>query len=163
MGSNMKLQIIALALVALALVGCPRETRALNAARKAVEVAAQTVDLVDAEVAALYRVEADAALEACETRTCYRDKLRRWDKTVVAVVAMKHSLLLVEHSLDTWEAGSPNGQNNLLGAAACFAQALVDLQSLLTELDVNAPALDHGLDYIDNLFGSGSFACTIGA
>jgi len=152
-----------LAACVIAASGCPRETRALNAARKAVEVAAMTVDLVDAEVATLYRTEADAALVACETRTCYRNKLRRWDKTVAAVVTMKHSLLIVENSLDTWEAGSPNGQNNLLGAAACFAQALAELQALLTELDVRAPALDHGLEYIDNLFGTGSFACTVGA
>ena len=89
--------------------------------------------------------------------------MRRWDKTVAAVVTMKHSLLTVENSLDAWEAGSPNGQNNLLGAAACFADALVNLHALLTELDVNAPSLTHGLDYIDNLFGASGLACPIGA
>lgn len=153
----------ALAVTVLVASGCPREKRALNAARKAVEVAAQTVDLVDAEVADLYGEASAAALGACETRACYDAALRRWDKTVLAVNSMHRSLLLIETSLDAWEAGSPNGHNNLLGAAACFADSLATLSLLLDELDVQAPALDHGLDYVDNLFGTTGFLCPVGA
>lgn len=148
----------ALSLVLLA--GCPKEKRALNAARKAVEIAAQTVDLVDSEVASLYAEAGTTALAACEDRTCYDSAMRRWDKTVRGVVAMKGSLLLVETSLDAWEAGSPNGRANLLSAAACFLEGLLQLQGLLDGLGVNAPALDHGLEYTEGLFGLNSVACT---
>ena len=158
----MKLRLLTLSLIALTLVGCPKEKRALNAARKAVEVAAQTVDLVDAEVADLYGEASATALRECESRMCYDAALFRWNKTILAVNSMHRSLLLIETSLDAWEAGSPNGHNNLLGAAACFADSLATLSLLLDELDVNAPALDHGLDYVDNLFGTSGFACPVG-
>lgn len=159
----MKLRITILALMALVLVGCPREKRALEASRKAVEVAAMTVDLVDQQVASLFLEASSAALEACETRTCYRDLMRKWDKAVIAVVGMKSSLHLVETSLDAWEAGSPIGQSSLLGAAACFLDSLSLLQDLLSDLDVSAPALNHGLDYVDALFGLSGTACPQGA
>lgn len=158
----MKYLLIILSLCALTLAGCPKERRALNGARKAVEVAAQTVDLIDAEVASLYADAATTALAACETRACYDSALRRWNKTVQAVNSMKFSLLSVENALDAWEAGSPNGHNNLLEAVACFAESLASLSALLTELDVHAPSLDRGLGYIDNLFGSGGLACAVG-
>ncbi len=144
------------------LVGCPREKRALNGARKAVEIAAQTVDLVDSEVAILYTEAAVDAIVDCVDSECYSSKMRRWDKTVLAVVTMKTSLLLVENTLDVWEAGSPNGRNSLLGAAACFIESMVKLQTLLAGLDVKAPALDSGLNYTDELFGTGGIVCPIG-
>jgi hypothetical protein len=158
---NGKLFLFAALAVAVLVSGCPKEKRALNGARKAVEIAAQTVDLVDAEVASLYTTASDHLFRYCETQVCYDSGMRRWNKTVVAVNSMKFSLLSVENSLDAWEAGSPNGQNNLLGAVACFAESLVNLSALLDELDVKASALDNGLDYINNLFGS-SLACTVG-
>lgn len=159
----MRAHLVILLACSMFLVGCPKEKRALNGARKAVEVAAQTVDLVDAEVAVLYTDASDTAIAECDTLACYDSEMRRWSKTVLAVSSMKTSLLLVENALDAWEVGSPNGHNNLLGAAACFAESLVQLHALLTDLDVKAPALDHGLDYIDNIFGSSGFACPIGA
>jgi hypothetical protein len=144
------------------LVGCPKEKRALNAARKAVEVAAQTVALVDTETANLYRDAANVCLEASSTSPEYVACMVKWDKMVLSVGAMKNSLLLVEHSLDAWEAGSPNGENNLLGAAGCFHESLLRLQAILRDLGVDAPHLDFGLTYISGLF-KGGLTCPIGA
>jgi hypothetical protein len=158
----MRLAILcSLALVLLA--GCPREKRALNAARKAVEVAAQTVALVDAEHAAMYLEASSAALELCPDRACYDAHMKRWNKTVLAVSSMKQSLLTVEVALDAWEAGSVNGALNLRGAAACFLETLVRLQDLLTDLGADAPSLNHGISYGSDLFGLGGTACPAGA
>lgn len=159
----MKKSLVLLLACATLLGGCPKEKRALDTARKAVEVAAQTVALVDSEVANLFAGASAEALAACETRACYDAKMRRWDKTVLAVVSMKNSLLLVENALDAWEAGSPNGHNNLLGAAACFTDSLLRLQALLADVGAETPALDQGLSFVDNLFGHGGFACPVGA
>jgi hypothetical protein len=154
--------LVTLLVCSLFLVGCPKEKRALNAARKAVEVAAQTVDLVDTETANLYRVAATECLEASSTQKEYSACMVKWDKMVPAVGAMKNSLLLVEHALDAWEAGSPNGENNLLGAAGCLHESLLRLQGILRELGVDAPHLDFGLTYIAGLF-KGGLTCPIGA
>lgn len=158
----MKLYLVLLLALSTLLVGCPKEKRALNAARKAVEAAAQTLDLVDAEQANLYTEAAADALAACETRACYDAAMRRWDKTVLAVNSAKLSLLMVENALDAWEAGSPNGYNSLAGAAACFVESLLDLQRLLRDLDAPTPVLDQGLGYLETLFASG-YACPVGA
>jgi len=158
----MRAAFLVLAACAVVLAGCPKEKRALNAARKAVEVAASTVDLVDAEVSTMYTAAATECLESSDDRPAYETCVRRWNKTVLAVVSMKNSLLLVENSLDAWEAGSPNGRNNLLSAVACFSESLLRLQDILSDLGANTPALDQGLDYVDNLFGHSGFACPIG-
>lgn len=157
----MRLALIVLLALSTLLAGCPREKRALNAARKAVEAAAQTVDLVDAEHASLYEAAAEACLEASSTRPEYDACIYKWDKTVLAVSSMKLSLLLVENALDTWEAGSPNGHNNLLSAAGCFTESLLRLQDLLRELDAPTPVLDRGLDYISDIF-KGGLVCSNG-
>lgn len=143
----------------LALSGCPKEKRALNAARKSVEVAAQTVRLVDKEVATLYAGAADSCLDASLTREIYDACIARWDKTVQGVASMKQSLLLVEVALDAWEAGSPNGRLDLRGAAACFLETLVRLQGLLDGLGANTPALNSGINYGTDLFGLDGVAC----
>jgi hypothetical protein len=144
------------------LVGCPKEKRALNYARKAVEASALTVDLVDSEVADLYAGAATEALAACDDRACYSAAMRKWDKTVLAVNSMKRSLLIVEGSLDAWEAGSPNGQNNLLNAAGCFLGSMVELHIMLNDLGAKAPALDQGLTFVNNIFGA-NLSCNVGA
>ena len=159
----MRLVLVALLALSVFMVGCPKERRALDVARKAVEATAQTVDLIDAEAAALYTAAAGEALAACDTRPCYASAMRKWNKTVLAVNSMKLSLLVVENALDAWAAGSPNGQNNLLGAAACFFDSMVDLHILLAELDAPAPVLEQGLDYVRNLFGTSGYACPVGA
>lgn len=145
--------LIACAALLVLATGCPKEKRALNASRKAVEVAAQTVDLVDSEFSSLYSGAAPLALEQCETRACYDDKMAKWNKGVLAVASMKQSLLAVEVALDAWEAGSPNGRADLGGAAACFLETLIRLQGLLTDLGVKSPGLDRGIGYGIDLFG----------
>ena len=147
----------------LILVGCPKEKRALDTARKAVEITAQTVDLIDSEVSMLYTEAALLVLSNCSESACYELQMRRWNKTVLAVASMRTSILFIETSLDAWEAGSPNGRNSLLGAAACFIESMFELQILLRGLDANAPALDQGLDYVGDLFGTGAVSCPIGA
>ena len=137
----MRFALVTLLACSMFLVGCPKEKRAINAARKAVEVAAQTVDTVDAEHAALYTDAAATCLASHETSTGYRACVSKWDKTVLAVNSMKLSLLMVENSLDAWEAGSPNGFNNLIGAAACFTDSLLNLQGLLREVGAATPYL----------------------
>ena len=130
----------ALSLVLLA--GCPKERRALDASRKAVELSAETLAVVDAEYGRVYAEKAAVALEQCETRGCYRDRMRGLDKGVRAVDTAKLSLLAIQSSLDAWEAGSPNGQTNFRRAAGCFLHTLVGLQHLLVELGVNMPNLE---------------------
>ena len=157
----MRLAILA-ALSLIVLSGCPREKRALEVSRKSVEVAAQSVALVDAEVASLYETAAAAALEECADRACYDAEVARWNKTVLAVGTMKRSLLTVEVALDAWEAGSPNGRLALRDAAACFLETLFRLQGLLSELDVRSPGLDQGIGYGVDLFGLDGVACPAG-
>lgn len=154
----MRFALICTLALSVLLVGCPKEKRAQNHARKAVEAAALTVDLVDAEVADLYQDAAASALVACDERPCYDAAMRRWDKTVLAVNSMKRSLLIVEGALDAWQSGSPNGQANLLGSAGCFLGTMVELHVLLVDLGARAPALEQGLSFVDNLFG-GNLAC----
>lgn len=151
----------ALALLVLA-AGCPKEKRALNIARKSVEISAQTVLLADLEVSFLYTDAAASALDNCTDRACYDGVMRRWDKTVVAVNSMKVSLLSLETALDAWEAGSPNGQDNLLGAAACFVKTMVNVQVLLAELGTDVPSINQGLATVSGLFGEGGIACPVG-
>lgn len=157
----MRLAVLA-AVALVALTGCPKEKRALSAARKSVEVAAQTVALIDREVADLYAPEAAQCLQAHETREGYQECMKRWDKTVLGVASMKQSLLLVEVALDAWEAGSPNGRDSLRDAAACFLESLVRLQTLLDDLGAETPALDSGIDYGRDLFGLHGVACPSG-
>lgn len=152
-----------LALCMLTLAGCPREKRALEASRRAVEVTAQLVAIVDTEVSTGYTAAANDALVDCSTSDCYRGKMAKWDKTVVAVTTMKSSLLLVETSLDAWEAGSPNGKRNLLDAAACFVDTLVHLQSLLADVGARTATLTHAVAYADALFGLDGSTCPAGA
>jgi hypothetical protein len=143
--------------------GCPKEKRALNGARKAVEVAAETVLTVDKAVAVLYSEASAEALAACETRECYDAQLYHWNKTVVAVAMMKLNLLVVEASLDAWEAGSPNGRDNLRDAAACFLESLVRLEASLNVVGADVPALNNGISLGRDLFGLGGVACPAGA
>lgn len=155
------LQISALALLVLA-AGCPKEKKALNIARKSVEIAAHTVLLVDLEVSLLYEDARTAALAECAERVCYADKMVRWDKTVLAVDSMKLSLLTLDTALDAWEAGSPNGRDNLLGAAACFVETMVNVQSLLAVLGTDVPIINQGLATVSGMFGSSGIACPTG-
>jgi hypothetical protein len=155
--------LIACAALLLLVAGCPKEKRALHAARKSVEVAAQTVALVDSEFSSLYAGSAPEALELCETRECYEERMAKWNRGVVAVASMKQSLLVVEVTLDAWEAGSPNGQLDLRGAAACFLETLIRLQVLLSDLGVNSPGLDRGIGYGLDLFGIEGTACPEGS
>jgi hypothetical protein len=157
----MRSSIILLLACSMLLMGCPKEKRALNVARKAVEASAMTVDLIDAEASDLYTEAAASALASCETRVCYDSSMRKWNKTVLAVSSMKRSLLIVEGSLDAWEAGSPNGQNNLLNAAGCFLGSMVELHLLLNDVGARAPALEQGLSFVYNLFGA-SLSCNVG-
>lgn len=155
--------LLALALVfSVLLVGCPKEKRALNYARKAVEASAMTVDLVDSEVADLYADAAADALAACDDRACYDAALRKWNKTVLAVNSMKRSLHIVEGALDAWAAGSPSGQANMLNAAGCFLGSMVELHIMLVDLGAKAPALEQGLNFVNNIFGA-NLSCNVGA
>lgn len=133
----------ALALVMLS--GCPKERRALNAARKAVELSAETVAVVDVEVAAVYTATAEAALAECENavdgRACYAAATRGASRAVQAVKSAKLSLLAIQSALDAWEAGSPNGRANFREAAGCFLHTLIGLDVLLGDLGINLPNL----------------------
>jgi len=155
------LQILALSFLVLA-AGCPKEKRALNIARKSVEISAQTVQLADLQVSFLYQDAAETCLASWDTRASYDACIAKWDKTVLAVNAMKISLLSLETALDAWEAGSPNGRDNLLGAAACFVETMVNVQSLLAVLGTDVPAINQGLATVSGMFGEGGIACPQG-
>ena len=133
--------------------GCEREKKAIKTARKALEVAAQTVQLVDEQTADLYTEASLSALEACGTRVCYETEMARWDKMVKASVAMKRSLLTVEIALDAWEAGSPNGSADIRRAAGCFIGAMLELESLIQGLGAEVQGLGIGIQHGKDLFG----------
>lgn len=155
-------KLLVLALGLLVLSGCPREKRALDASRKAVEAAAELVHLVDVEVALEYKLVAEATLAECDTSSCYDEKMGKWNKTVFAVAQMKSSLHVVELALDSWEAGSPNGRDNLRSAAACFLDTLTQLQVLLSDVGAKTSTLTHGLSFARDLFDLEGGACPVG-
>lgn len=156
-------RLVIMALSLLVLTGCPREKRAMEVSRKAVEVTAQLVQVVDQQVAGDYALAAAAALEACDTSTCYAGKMNKWNKAIQAVASMKTSLLIVEGSLDAWAAGSPNGAQNMRDAAACFLSTLGQLQRLLSDVGARTSTLAHVLAVGQSLFGLTSDACPAGA
>lgn len=141
-------------------VGCPKEKRAIEAAQKAVELSAETVDVLDVEFNKFQMEAGEQALEECPDSECFYKRMEPYQKGTTVIASMKLSLLTLDSTLEAWEAGSPNGRSNFREAAACFLYTLMRLDQLLEGVGVDLPNLQYAIDTGVDLLGfEDGFTC----
>jgi hypothetical protein len=143
------LWLFTLALVLSLIPGCGGGAPAI--ARTLVEKTGEGLVVVDDFTAVAYEAHHASALASSVTLAEYAASMQAMNDLEVALRTLSHALFAAEHVLDTWDAG---GAEDWVGAAACLAGALVDVNDALVTAGVAVPRqLEEALDFARPFIG----------
>jgi len=128
------LVLLAVALLMVVSTGCrPRDIRE---ARHVVAASAQSLQLVDLQLAEEYKDAADVCLHGSQSRAQYDKCIDDWDYASELLSRTRLQLFQVQYSIDLWEA---TGKADQFKREACvYLEKAAELQTLLDTLKSSA-------------------------